>query len=133
MWGSGGLQPGESLRVGRFEVVLLAASFAGWIVTLVHLLGWVSLAGAHRLDFYRFFSVAAASGWLVGNLCLYRRRRLGASRRLLAIYLLGPPGLLSLLWAMGPPELQAIAPFAPLYGLGVYSLFFLVPITLTRS
>ncbi len=112
---------------------MLAASFAGWIVTLMHLLGWVSLAGAHRLDLYRFYSVAAAGGWLTGNICLYRRRRLGASRRLLAIYLLGPPGLLYLLWAMGPLEVQAIAPLVPLYGLAVFSLFFFVPITLSRS
>ena len=112
---------------------MVAASFAGWIMTLVHFLGWVSLARAHRLDLYHYFSVAAVGGWLVGNVCLHRRRRLGASRRLLAIYLLGPPGLLYLLWAMGPPELQAIAPLVPLYGFGVFSLFFFVPITLARS
>ena len=69
----------------------------------------------------------------MGNVCLYRRRRLGASRRLVAIYLLGPPGLLYLFWSMGPLEQQALAPFVPIYGLGVFSVFFLVPITLTRT
>ncbi len=121
------------MKVGRFEVVLLAACFASWAVVLAHLMNWVALAAVHGLDFYRFYSVSAIGGWFFGNVCLYRRRRLHASRRLVAIYLLGPPGLLHLLWVMGPSDLQAIAPLVPLYGLAIYSIFFLVPLTLTKD
>lgn len=112
--------------------MLLAGSFAGWILALLHLLGALSLGGDLVVGLYPFYSAAAAAGWVLGNVCVVRRRRLGAPRRLVAIYLLGPPGILYLLWCMGSSELQRLAPLVPLWGWGIYALFFLVPVTLTR-
>ena len=53
-----------------------------------------------------------------------------ARSRFLLIYLLGPPSVTSLLWALTPAEVQDAAPLVPILAMAVYSIFFLVPITL---
>ena len=50
--------------------------------------------------------------------------------RLLLVYLIGPPSVLYLLRALAPASTQDAAPLVPLLSFGVYSVFFLVPVTL---
>lgn len=51
-------------------------------------------------------------------------------RRLLVTYLLGPPGLVFLLGALDTERAQMAASLAATWALGVYAIFFLVPVTL---
>ncbi|HEX9737542.1 MAG TPA: hypothetical protein VGG06_36740 [Thermoanaerobaculia bacterium] len=123
------------MRFGwRLEIALLAAFSAVWLLAVLALFGILPLAGVFDLGLYRLYSVAAALGWLAGNVYLLRGRGLPAGgrgrRRLLLAYLLGPPGVLYLLRSLAPPAVQAGAPLVPLLSFAVYLLFFLVPVTL---
>lgn len=119
----------------RLEPILLALFLASWLLDLLHLAGAVSLAGNLSLSLYALYSLAAAGGWLAGNVYIRRRRGLPTAigRRLLVVYLFGPPGVLYLLRIMATVEQQLAAPLVPIYACAVYSLFFLVPVTLTRT
>lgn len=116
----------------RLEPALIGLFLAAWLSALLGQLGVLDLAGSLRLAFYPFFSLAAAMGWVAGNVYVHRRRGLPQPlrRRLLMIWLVGPPGILYLIRGMAPAAEQAIAPLVPLLGFGVYSVFFLVPVTL---
>jgi hypothetical protein len=62
-----------------------------------------------------------------------RLAKAAASRRvLLALYFGGPPGVIWLLWALIPLEVQADSPLVPLLSLGIFAIFFLVPVTLRK-
>ncbi len=121
--------------MARFEPYLLALCLAAWTVTLVHYTGLVSLAGNLRLGLYGLYSLAACGGWLAGN--VYVRRRAGLPRelwkRFLVVYLFGPPGFLFFLRSLAPAAEQLAAPLVAVYAAGVYSLFFAVPVTFTRT
>jgi hypothetical protein len=121
--------------VSRLEPILVALCLASWAATLLHLTGVVSLAGDLHLSLYAFYSLAAAGGWLTGNVYVRRRAGLpkGLARRLLVVYLFGPPGLLFLLRAMSPLPEQVAAPMVSIYAGAVYSVFFFVPVTFGRS
>ena len=116
----------------RVEPALIGLFLASWLGALLAQLGVLDLAGSLPLAFYPFFSFAAALGWVGGNVYVHRRRGVAPplGRRLLAIYLVGPPGILYLVRAMAPAAEQAVAPLVPLLGFGVYSVFFAVPVTL---
>ncbi len=116
----------------RLEPILVALFFASWLGALVHQLQWISLSGALSLGLYPLFSLAAFLGWSFGNVYLLRRRGLDRRfrGRLLLLYWIGPPGILYLLWSMNPQSVQEAAPLVPLLGLGVSSIFFLVPLSL---
>ena len=116
----------------RLEVHLATFFVGVWFIGLLHLLGLVPLGGTLELGLYQLFGTAAASGWLASNLYLYRARGLvkPVRRRFLLVYLLGPPSVIYLLRALAPPEAQQAAPLAPILAFAVYSIFFLVPITL---
>lgn len=116
-----------------FERALLIVCTACWAVALAHYAGVVSLAGHLPLSLYAFYSTAVASGWLFGNVYMYRRARLPPPlrRRVLLLYYLGPPAMLYLLRALAPAREQLGAPLVPLYALGVYTVLFLVPVTIT--
>ncbi len=117
----------------RFEILLLGIFSVAWVVAFVLSLRLVSVDGALSLDLYSFFSVAAALGWLAGNLYVSRQPTLpGKSyrRRIFLNYLLGPPSFLFILRALAPLVAQLAAPLVPFYGLAVYVLFFMVPVTL---
>ena len=92
------------------------------------------LAGTLPLGLYQFYGLAAFAGWLGGNVFVHRAFGLGGSlkRRLFAIYLLGPPGILYLIRSLAPASEQAAAPLAGLYASAVFAVFFLVPVTLKR-
>jgi hypothetical protein len=78
--------------------------------------------------------VAATLGWVSGNVFKYRTRKLALTDkgRFFLVYFVGTPGLLFLLRAMAPQEHQEAAPLVPYLGLAVFTIFFLVPVTLGR-
>ena len=117
-----------------FEILLAGCSSAGWVAGILAALGWLPLAGQLSLGLYHFFSIAAVTGWVVGNLYVFRKRSYRSPRlrrRAALLYWLGPPSFLYVLRAMAPLIEQREAPLVPLLSFGVYSIFFLVPITLT--
>ncbi|HXO22699.1 MAG TPA: hypothetical protein VOA87_22490 [Thermoanaerobaculia bacterium] len=126
----GGASPNPR-PVRSLETVLLGLFLACWVVVLVSWLRLVSLAGNAPVPLYRFFSFASALGWVAGTLYIQRGRQLpDAGRRLLRwVYYLGPQGIVYLLRAMAPLGDQQAAPLVPVYALGVFSVFFLVPVT----
>jgi len=116
----------------KFEIALLGLFLVCWGVGVVALLGGLSLAGSLDLSLYAFYSLAAATGWLSGNVYLLRSRGFPSDfrRRLLLVYLVGPPGLLLLVRMMASREAQLAAPIVPSYAMLVCVIFFLVPVTL---
>lgn len=119
----------------RVELILVAFFFATWGVDCLALLGLVEISGSLEIGLYPLYSVAAATGWIAGNIYVPRTRRLPRElrRRLLWVYFVGPVGLLYLLRAMATEQSQQQAPLVPLYGLGVFAVLFLVPVVLKRS
>lgn len=123
----------------RLELILLLAACVVWSLAALALFGLVPLAGVLDIGLYRLYSLAAVLGWATGNVYLARLRHLRLPRepllrlwrqRFLLAYLVGPPGVLYLLRALAPEPEQKAAPFVPVYALGVYAIFFLVPVTL---
>jgi hypothetical protein len=119
-------------EVGRLELALLGLFLACWVLRVLSFAGAVSLAGSLPLSLYSFYGVAVALGWGFGILYVVRTRDLPVrTRRLfLLIYYLGPPAVLSLLRGMAPAADQRAAPFVPLWAFGVFSVLFLVPVTM---
>lgn len=116
----------------RFDAGVAGLCLGAWLVASGFL--WLGDGRAPRLvGPGALFPAAAVLGWLSGNLYVARRRR-GAGRRrtLLAVYLGGPPGILWLLWAGFEPAERLANPLAPLWALGVFGVFFLVPFSLRR-
>ena len=113
----------------RLEPTIFSFFSACWIVALLYQLGLIPLAGTLRLQPQTLFTLAAFSGWLAGNVYVHRRRAVPRAfyRRLLLLYLVGPPGIYFLLWAMVPMDWQRAAPMTSIYAFGVSSVLFLVP------
>lgn len=118
----------------RLEPVLFGLFLACWLVDLLVLLRVVRLAGMLPMTLYGLYTVAVAFGWLFGNIYVRRRRGLPPAirRRLLILYVIGPPGILYLLRYTTPIELQRAAPFVPLYAFCVFAILFLVPVTMLK-
>ena len=116
------------------EIVLLGLFLIAWCLGLLSVAAGLPLAGLAPLSLYQFYGIAAAAGWLGGNLYVQRAGPLPKPirRRLLLVYLLGPPGLVYLLRTMAPAEQQAAAPLAGLWAFAVLVIFFLVPVSLRR-
>ncbi len=118
----------------QFELTLLVVFSAVWLVAMLALFGVLPLAGAFNLGLYPLYSLAAALGWISGNVYMARRRRLPAGgrwrKRLLLAYLVGPPGVLYLLRSLASAADQQAAPLVPIYSFAVYLIFFFVPVTL---
>jgi hypothetical protein len=116
----------------RLEVVLLGLFLACWLLSLLSFTHVLSLAGSLPLALYPYYAVAVALGWGFGILYVQRTRGLASPvrRRFLFIYYLGPPSLLVLLRAMAPVGYQRAAPLVPLWAFGVFSILFLVPVTM---
>lgn len=119
-------------EIKRREVILLGLFLACWAMSLLSFTGIVPLAGSLPLSLYNYYGVAVALGWAFG--ILYFRRTYGlptpVRRRFLLIYYLGPPAILGVLRSMAPLEDQGAAPLVPLYAFVVYSILFLVPVTM---
>lgn len=123
------------MKLRPFENVLAALSLACALVVGLDRLGvlpWRPLAGSVFLGLYPLYSLAAAAGWLLGN--LYVRRSVGGTggRRwlLFAFYAVAPVGPLFLLRAMAPIEQQMAAPLVPWLCAAIVVVFFLVPVSL---
>ena len=119
----------------RFEPILTAFFLASWIVALLSLFRVVALAGSFSLQLYPLFSLAAACGWVFGNLYVRRARDVTPwlRRALLLIYGLGPMGFLLLVRLMALLAEQAAAPLVPFYSWGVFAALFLVPVVMNRT
>lgn len=119
----------------RWERLLVVATLPCWAVALAGAFGFLPLAGVANLSLHPYYAVAAAAGWLAGNLYVMRRRRLERAlrNRLLVAWLLGPPGALFLLRTLAAESVQAAAPLASLYAFGVYGILFAVPVTFDRG
>ena len=124
--------PPRTAEVTRGDAVLLGLFLACWALSLLSFTRVVWLAGSLPLTLYGYYSVAVALGWGFG--ILYVRRTWGLPapirRRFLLIYYLGPPAILGVLRSMAPWSDQSAAPFVPLYAFGVFSVLFLVPVTM---
>lgn len=130
----------ESLELG-----LLAFFLAIWLLAILSGLGLLPLAGTLDLDLYRLYSIAAVLGWVAGNIYVSRSQSLDdrnasepddrkrSRKRLLLSYLIQPQSCVYLLRTLAPFESQQAAPLVPIYAFGVYSLFFLVPLTLRAT
>lgn len=116
----------------RLEIALVGLFFACWALAAFGNLGLVGLAGALPLSLYPLYSIAAALGWISGNVYVMRSRTVPRRfrRRVLWVYFLGPPGIVYLLRAMAPAHEQLGAPLVPVYALGVFAVLFLVPVVL---
>ena len=119
----------------RIEAVILAFFLASWFVGLLSWIGTFEMVGRLDIALYPLYAVAAFAGWLLGNIYVHRSRSAVPSLRnqLLVVYFLGPLGSLYLLRAMAPAEVQSAAPLVPLWTIGVFTTFFLVPVTLRGS
>lgn len=89
-------------------------------------------AGKAPVGLYLLDGVAAAGGWLCGNLFVSARRAGGRRGPLLLVYLIGPGGPLYWLFTLAPSEVQRTVPLAPLWAFAVFVLFFLVPVSFRR-
>jgi hypothetical protein len=118
----------------RLEVVLLGLFLAAWCLGLLSVAVGLPLAGLLPLSLYQLYGIAAAAGWLSGNLYVQRARRLPRKirSRVLLIYLLGPPSLIYLLRTMAPAAQQAAVPLAGIWAFAVLAIFFMVPVSLRR-
>jgi hypothetical protein len=117
------------------EVGLLGLFVLAWCLALLSVATGLPLAGLLPLSLYQLYGIAAAAGWLGGNLYVQRARRLPRAirRRILLIYLLGPPSVIYVLRTMAPAAEQRAVPLAGLWAFGVLVIFFLVPVSLRRD
>jgi len=118
--------------VPRRELLLLTLFGGCWIGAMAHGAADFPWAGALPLDLYALDGLAAATGWLCGNLYVNRRRAGQGRGALLLAYLVGPTGPLYLLFALASPRIREAAPLAPLWAFGIFALFFLVPVSFRR-
>lgn len=120
----------------RLEIVLLGVFSLAWLLATLILTGILRVEGTLQLDLYTLYSVAAALGWLSGNVYVFRQpklRKIRYSKQLLLGYLIGPLSFLYILRSLAPRAAQHAAPLVPLYSFMVYWIFFLVPVTLRAT
>jgi len=120
----------------HFERVVLAGCSIVWLLVILANGGVLPLAGTLDLDLYRLFSLTTVIGWVAGNIYVFRTRDLvekPARRKLFLKYLMGPLSVVFFLRALAGNEVQASAPLVPIFGFGIYVLFFLVPVTLRAT
>ena len=123
--------PDASADLGRLEAILLGLFLACWALSLLASPAcWRSPAAC------RWRSTATTAwrwrwaGGSASSTCSGPGGSRPVRRRFLLIYYLGPPAILDLLRAMAPLADQRAAPFVPLYAFGVFSILFLVPVTM---
>ncbi|REJ76990.1 MAG: hypothetical protein DWQ36_04650 [Acidobacteria bacterium] len=114
----------------QVDLIVAALGVASVVVVLLGDLGF-ELAGTAPLALHRYYVVAAAAGWLFGNLYVARRRSGTRPRSvLLMVYGLAPIPPLFLLRAMARREALDAAPLVPLFACGVYLALFVVPVSM---
>ena len=116
----------------RLELGVIAFFSVAWLLAIGMNLGLLSVAGTLDLDLYSLYSIAAALGWLSGNFYVNRKRHYPDHWRLRLFmnYLLMPLSVPYVLRSLASLPVQQAAPLVPVYSFCVYSLFFLVPVTL---
>jgi hypothetical protein len=102
---------------------------ACWVVFTLQVVGIARLPVLPNLTLIQLYSAASALGWAAGMIYVQRTRHLAAPlrRRLFLLSFCGPPSLVYLLVAMG--RLQRQAPLVLLWSLGVFGIFYLVPVS----
>jgi hypothetical protein len=120
--------------VKRLQIILASLFAACWLAAILGAVDVAPLAGTLDLGLYPLYSLAVVAGSAAGNLYAWRAWTLEtpARRRLLALCLAGPPGLVTMLRSMAPQASQDAAPFVPLWAFFVFAVFFLVPLTVRR-
>jgi hypothetical protein len=115
----------------RLEPVLFGFFTLCWLVALAVLALGRTLNSPLPISLYHLYGLAVFGGWLSGNVYVQRTARVPRDERLrsLLVYLLGPPGLLFLTHALSAYQSQVRVPLAPLYALGIYFVFFMVPVS----
>ncbi len=119
----------------RLERPLLLIFALLWVGYFFDAVGLHFLADRIALGLYPYFSFAAVLGWMAGNLFTIRRRQVPEPTYrsyLLATWLGGPPVFFFLLGALQPRSLQEAQPLVPVWALGIYLLFFVIPVSLDR-
>jgi hypothetical protein len=106
-----------------------------WLTFFLHLGGLITLTDRLSLSLYPYYSTASAVGWLAGIIYVQRTRRLTGPprRRAFLLSFFGPPSLLFLLRAMAPAVDQRSAPLVPVWALGVFGIFFFVPVSFRHA
>jgi len=116
--------------VRRLDLGVAGVCLGAWLLAAAFLFVPALRAGG-ALPPNGLFACGAVAGWLAGNLYVGGIRRAAAlGRLLLALYLGGPPGLVWLYWSLVARVDRLQNPLAPLWALGVFVVFFLVPVTL---
>lgn len=123
------------MSLPKLELRLLAFSGACWLLGTIRAFGLLPALPQLAPRIYVLYSLAAALGWLLGNLHLRRRGRLEPAQRRWSrmIFLFGPPGVSYVLWTLHPAEVLYAAPLIPLFALAIYLIFFAVPVLLRPS
>jgi hypothetical protein len=116
--------------VRKLEAVVGGICLGAWLLAALFL--FAPGAGFARHPPARgLFPLAATLGWLAGNVYVVRSRARALGRMgLLSVYLGGPPGLVWLYWATLPAAVRLASPLDPLLALGVFAIFFGVPVSL---
>lgn len=119
----------------KLERSLLIVFFVLWVVALSATLGLVTPPRPFTISLRVYFALAAATGWLAGNVYVQRTRGVPGKvrRRLVWAYLAGPPALTYVVWEMQSDAVRNAAPLAPVWATAVMLIFFLVPVTFRRS
>ncbi len=118
----------------RLEPVLFGIFTLAWLLAIFVLAVGRSLDSPLPVSLYHLYGLAVFGGWLSGNVYVQRTARTPRKARLraLLVYLLGPPGLLFLTHGLTSVQSQARVPLAPVYALGIYVVFFMVPVSFRR-
>lgn len=116
--------------VRQFDLIVVALAVASLFAVLLSDVRLVQFSGSLPLALHRYYIVAAALGWLFGNVYVTRSRSAGSRLMLLVIYGLGPIPFLFLLRAMAPATAREVAPLVPLFASGMFLVFFVVPVSL---
>lgn len=118
----------------RLEVVLFGFFTLCWLIAIGLLAVGRSLDSPLPVSLYHLYGLGLFGGWLSGN--VYVQRTKGVPKRdrgrTFLGYFLGPPGLLFLTHGLTSVESQKVVPLAPVYALGVYLIFFMVPVSFRR-
>ncbi len=118
----------------RIDLILAALFASCWLAVLLGLFDAVPLAGTLDLSLYPLYSLAVVLGSAAGNAYAWRAWKVPPPerRRLLVLYVAGPPGLLTLVRALAPGEAQTAAPLVPFYAFMVFAVFLVVPLIVRR-
>ena len=117
------------------EGVVALLFLACWLLYFLHVLGWISLTDRLPLSLYPYYSTMSVFGWVAGMLYVQHTRHLTGPprRRAFMVSFLGPLSLVFVVRAMAPAIEQRSAPFVPVWALGVFSIFFFVPVSFRHA